>query len=85
MKKLLQAIFALYLSIQGIAQSFTPPSFAEIDNNYRNYVNQVFGALEANRVTTGLLADYGLDFTDPKFYNGAVFSAILQVSPVPVS
>ncbi len=28
--------------------------------------------LEANRIPTGLLADYGFDFTDPKIYNGSV-------------
>ena len=54
------------------AQTFTPPAFADVDNNFRTYVNQVFGALESNRVTTGLLADYGFDFTDPKIYNGSV-------------
>lgn len=56
------------------AQTFTPPSFADVDNNYRNYVNNVFGALEPNRVPTGLLADYGFDFTDPKIYNGTVLA-----------
>ncbi len=28
--------------------------------------------MEANRIPTGLLADYGFDFTDPKIYNGTV-------------
>jgi hypothetical protein len=54
------------------AQSYTPPSYADVDNNHRNYVNQVFGALEANRVPTGLLVDYGFEFTNPKIYNGFV-------------
>jgi hypothetical protein len=28
--------------------------------------------MKPNRVITGLLVDYGFDFTDPKIYNGAV-------------
>jgi hypothetical protein len=28
--------------------------------------------VKSNRVTTGLLADYGFDFTNPKIYNGSV-------------
>lgn len=71
MKKIL-FFFLLLCSNIIHAQNFTVPAFADIDNNYRNYVNNVFGALEANRVSTGLLADYGFDFTDPKIYNGSV-------------
>jgi hypothetical protein len=26
--------------------------------------------MKPNRVSTGLLVDYGFDFTDPKIYNG---------------
>jgi len=72
MKKILQLMVLLLTTYTAIAQSFTPPAFADVDNNYRSYVNQVFGALESNRVTTGLLVDYGFDFTDPKIYNGSV-------------
>ena len=72
MKKVFQFIFLLCAITYAKAQSFAPPSFAEIDNNYRNYVNNVFGALESNRVPTGLLVDYGFDFTEPKIYNGSV-------------
>ena len=72
MKKILLFTLVLLCSTGLFAQTYTPPSFAEVDNNYRNYVNQVFGALEPNRVPTGLLADYGFDFTDPKIYNGTV-------------
>ena len=72
MKKIFQLfLFSCAISIIK-AQTFTPPSFADVDNNYRTYVNQVFGALESNRVTTGLLVDYGFDFTNPKIYNGSV-------------
>jgi hypothetical protein len=72
MKKIFQLIFLFGAISAAKAQTFTPPAFADVDNNYRTYVNQVFGALESNRVTTGLLVDYGFDFTDPKIYNGSV-------------
>ena len=72
MKKIFQLILLFSLFSTAKAQTFTPPSFADVDNNYRTYVNQVFGALESNRITTGLLVDYGFDFTDPKIYNGSV-------------
>ena len=38
-----------------------------IDTHHRTYVNQVFSLLKLNRVSTGLLIDYGFDFTIPKF------------------
>ncbi len=72
MKRRLQLLLLLCVISRTEAQTFTPPAFADVDNNHRTYVNNVFGALEANRVTTGLLADYGFDFTDPKIYNGSV-------------
>ena len=64
-----------------VAQSFTPPSYADIDVNYRNYVNQVFGALETNRVPTGLLLDYAFDFSDPKIYNGTLLEDSTLMEP----
>ncbi len=72
MKKLLQIVFVLFLSIQGFTQTVTPPPYADIDTNHRTYVNQVFGLLEPSRVNTGLLIDYGFDFSDLKIYNGSV-------------
>lgn len=72
MKKIFQLTLLLCAMSTAKAQTFTPPAFADIDNNYRTYVNQLFGALESNRVTTGLLVDYGFDFTNPKIYNGSV-------------
>jgi hypothetical protein len=72
MRKIAQAIVALFISTFAFSQTYTPPSFAEIDTNYRHYVNTIFGALETNRVPTGLLIDYGFDFTEPKIYNGSV-------------
>ena len=72
MKKIFQLILLLCAISTAKAQTFTPPAFADIDNNFRTYVNNVFGALEANRVPTGLLVDYGFDFAEPKIYNGSV-------------
>ena len=46
-----------------------------IDTHHRTYVNQVFSLLKLNRVSTGLLIDYGFDFTIPKF-TMAVFELI---------
>jgi hypothetical protein len=66
MKKIFQLLLFLCVISTTKAQTFAPPSFADVDNNYRTYVNQVFGALESNRITTGVLVDYGFDFTDPK-------------------
>ena len=74
MKKILQTLFAMLCSLQVFAQPVTPPAYADIDTNHRTDVNQVFGLLEPNRVSTGLLVDYGFDFTDPKIYNGAVLA-----------
>ena len=72
MKKIFQLLMLLCAISTVNAQTYTPPTFADVDNNYRTYVNQVFGALESNRITTGFLADYGFDFTNPKVYNGSV-------------
>ena len=72
MKQIFQLLLLLCVISTTKAQTYTPPAFADVDNNYRTYVNQVFGALESNRITTGFLADYGFDFTDPKIYNGSV-------------
>ena len=72
MKKIFKLILLL-CAIQNLkAQTFTPPAFADVDNNHPPYINNLFGALESNRVSTGLLADYGFDFIDPKMYNGTV-------------
>ena len=72
MKKLLYIIALFLIPFSGFSQIFSPPPYATIDTNYRSYVNQVFGQLEANRVSTGLLMDYSLDFTEAKIYDGTV-------------
>jgi hypothetical protein len=72
MKKISRTLLLMLCSLQGFSQTVAPPAYADIDSNHRTYVNQVFGLLEPNRVSTGLLVDYGFDFTDPKIYNGTV-------------
>ena len=72
MKRLFQILSVLICSLQTFSQTVTPPAYADIDSNHRTYVNQVFGLLEPNRLSTGLLVDYGFDFTNPKIYNGSV-------------
>ncbi len=70
MKRITSVILAGMFAMQGFSQSYTPPAYADIDTTYRTYVNNVFGLLEPNRVSTGLLLDYAFDFTDPKIYKG---------------
>ncbi|MBA3675302.1 MAG: hypothetical protein H0W75_10190 [Chitinophagaceae bacterium] len=72
MKKIFHLLLLLLTIYTAKSQTYTPPAFADIDNNYRTYVNNLFGQLETNRVSTGLLMDYAFDFTDPKIYNGTV-------------
>lgn len=62
MKKFILGIIALAITLNTFSQSYTPPAYADIDNNYRNYVNNLFGSLEPNHVATGLLIDYAFDF-----------------------
>lgn len=74
MKKLLPVIASILMSVKCLAQftplsgggdtTFTLPAYADVNSNYRTYANNVFGLLEANRVPTGLLLDYALDFTE---------------------
>ena len=60
MKKIVQILFGMLCALQIFAQSFTAPPYADIDVNHRTYVNNVFGLLKQNRLSTGLLIDYGL-------------------------
>ena len=78
MRKIFLSVISIIIALNAAAQSFAPPPYAEIDSNYRTYANQVFGALESNRVSTGLLLDYAFDFSDPKIYNGSLLE--VQVS-----
>ena len=48
MKKQLLAAALLFAVSFVNAQTFTVPTYAEINENYRNYVNNVFGILEYN-------------------------------------
>jgi len=51
-------------------QAFPAPGYAEVDNNFRTQVGQVFGALETNRVNTGLLLDYAFELANPRNFDG---------------
>ncbi len=62
-------------------QPYVAPAYAEVDNNFRAHVNQVFGALEPGRVTTGLLLDYGFDFANPRLYDGALLEDSTLMEP----
>ena len=81
MKKFIQVFIALLFTFSSISQSLVPPTYAEIDTNYRSYVNQVFGQLEPNRIATGLLVDYAFDFAEPKIYNGTVLHDSTCIEP----
>jgi hypothetical protein len=70
MKKLLITTVLLFAIFFAKSQTFTPPPYADISTDYQTYVNNVFGLLEPNRISTGLLLDYGFAFTNPKIYNG---------------
>jgi hypothetical protein len=79
MKKMLSALIVLLFITNGYAQnvfltsgpdSFHLPANADVNSNYRTYANNVFGLLEASRVPTGLLLDYGFDFTESQTFNG---------------
>ena len=72
MKQILFTIGVLLYTIAVFGQSITPPAYAEINDDYRTYMSNVFGLLEPNRVPTGLLMDYAFSFTNPKIYNGSV-------------
>ena len=78
MKKVVQLIFLTTSAVK--AKTYCPPAFADVDNNYRTYVNQIFGASKSNRTRAGLLIDYGFDSTYPKLYNGSVMgdSALME-------
>ena len=39
MKKIFQLLYPFFAIRTIKAQTFTPPAFADVDNNYRTYVN----------------------------------------------
>jgi len=55
MKKLYFLALVLLLHNIAISQTYTPPTYADVDTTFNNHVNNVFGVLEPNRVSTGLL------------------------------
>lgn len=76
MKKACSFMMGLLLHYAVFSQvpfsgGYTPPAYADVDTTFNHYVNNIFGLLEPGRVSTGLLADYAFEFTDPRIYNGA--------------
>ena len=90
MKKMMPVVICALLAVNSFAQftpfsgggdtTFTLPAYADVNSNYRTYANNVFGLLEASRVPTGLLLDYGFDFTEPKTFNGVTLNSNAKVS-----
>jgi len=82
---------ALFCAVNNYAQmspmtmpspdSFLLPGYADVNYDHRNYVNNVFGLLEAHRVPTGLLLDYAFDFTEPKAFNGVTLHDSTLMEP----
>ena len=81
MKKILILLIAFVTVLNLSAQTVAPPAYADVNNDYRNYMNNVFGTLEASRVPTGLLMDYAFSFTNPKIYNGSVLVDSTLMNP----
>ena len=81
MKKITILLIAFVAVLNISAQTVAPPAYADVNNDYRTYMNNVFGTLEANRVPTGLLIDYAFSFTNPKIYNGSVLVDSTLMNP----
>jgi hypothetical protein len=43
-----------------------------IDNQWRNSINPIFDNLEKNRIQSGILLDYAMEFTDVPTYDGTL-------------
>jgi hypothetical protein len=69
MKKKIASLLAL---LSFCALSFESYAQNEINTEFINRMNYVFGPLEKNRVPNGLLLDHAMEFTDLKNYNGVL-------------
>jgi len=63
MKKLLLNLFLYLLVVSAMGQ--TP-------SNYYDRMQHVFGAIDKNKVTTGLLKEFGVRFNEVEAYNGTL-------------
>jgi hypothetical protein len=43
-----------------------------IDNQWKNSINPIFDNLEKNRIQSGILLDYAMEFTDVPTYHGTL-------------
>lgn len=55
----------MFLPIIAVAQN-------HLDSSYSNSINTIFEHLDKSKVQSGILLDYGLEFTDVTAYNGTV-------------
>ena len=49
MRKNLILLIAFMISLNLCAQTVAPPVYADVNDDYKTYINNIFGALEANR------------------------------------
>ena len=43
-----------------------------VDNQWKNSINPIFNDLEKNRIQSGILLDYAMEFTDVPSFNGTL-------------
>lgn len=72
MKRNFIVILLLILSLTGNGQN--------ISDSFYNRISSIYQSLEKNRVSSGLLKDYGIDFLDMENYTGAVLADSNMVS-----
>lgn len=65
MKKILQLILLICT---------THTTFSQAPNDYYNRMDHVFGAIDKNKVNTGLLKEFGISFSDLSIHNGTLTS-----------
>jgi len=65
--------FVIFLILPLLCVAFLQSNAQEDStNNYMNRVNYIFAQMDHNRVTTGLLSDFGIHVIPPEYYNGVV-------------
>gem|GEM_PF-1838225 len=43
-----------------------------VDNQWKNAINPIFQNLDKNKISSGMLLDYAMEFTDVSAYNGVI-------------
>ncbi len=62
MKKIILLLFFPILSFPQL----------HVDNNWGNRINPIFNDLEKNRIESGILLDYAMEFIDVPSYSGVL-------------